>query len=122
MKYYTYHDLKVNTNQIAYTNRIGGGQFLTLKFDPMLIVNITYRYLWFKNGEMANLFISTAKDGKGGEGRVVKFQRWSLATYIMIYLWFNCENGVIAYLLLHQCRGFNVEIWPPHPLIEINVS
>ena len=34
--YFTYHDLKVNTDQTADPNRVGGGQFLTLKFDPIL--------------------------------------------------------------------------------------
>ena len=34
MIYFTYNDLKVNTEQKAYPNRVEGGQFLTLKFDP----------------------------------------------------------------------------------------
>ena len=53
MMYFTYQDLKVNTDQIAYSIRVGGGQFLTLKFDPILMVYITYRYFKVKNGEMA---------------------------------------------------------------------
>ena len=40
MMFITYHDLKVNTDQIAYPNRVGGGQFLTLKSDPILVVYI----------------------------------------------------------------------------------
>ena len=44
MMYITYHDLKVNTDQIAYPKRERGGQFLTLKFDPILMVYITFRY------------------------------------------------------------------------------
>ena len=32
MMYFTYHDLNVNTDQIAYPNRVGAGQFSTLKF------------------------------------------------------------------------------------------
>ena len=47
MMYFTYHDLKGNTDQKAYQNMEGRGQFLTLKFDPILMVYITYRY--FKN-------------------------------------------------------------------------
>ena len=50
---FTYHDLKVNTDQIAYPNRVGGGQFLTLKFDPIFMVYITYRY--FKRKEERDL-------------------------------------------------------------------
>ena len=54
MIYFTYHDLKINTDdQTAYPNRVGGGQFLKLKFDPILMVYITYRYFKVKNGEMA---------------------------------------------------------------------
>ena len=50
-----YHDLKVNTDQIAYPNRVRGGQFFALKFDHILMVYITYRYFKVKNGEMAYL-------------------------------------------------------------------
>ena len=35
MVYFSYHDLKVYTDQIAYPNRLEGGIFLTLKFDPI---------------------------------------------------------------------------------------
>ena len=55
MMYFTYHDLKVNTDQIAEPNRVGRGKFLTLKFDPIFMVYITYRYFKVKNGEMAYL-------------------------------------------------------------------
>ena len=55
MMYFTDYDLKVNTDQIAYPNRVGGGQILTLKFDPILMVYITCRYFKVKNGEMAYL-------------------------------------------------------------------
>ena len=68
--YFTYHDLKVNTDQIAYRNRVGGGQFLTLKFDRILMVYIYLLIVFFQSQEWRNglPFISTAKDGKGGEG------------------------------------------------------
>ena len=55
MMYFTYHDLKVNTDQIAYPNKVGVVQFLTLKCDPILMVYITYRYFKVKNCEMAYL-------------------------------------------------------------------
>ena len=55
MMYLTYHDLILYTDQIAYPNRVGGGQFLTLKFDPIVMVYITYRYFKVKKGEMAYL-------------------------------------------------------------------
>ena len=65
MKNFTYHDLKVYTDQIAYQNRVGGGQFLTLKFDPILMVYITYRYFKVKNGEMAYLLFQRRRMVKG---------------------------------------------------------
>ena len=65
MKHFTYHDLKVYTDQIAYQNRVGGGQFLTLKFDPILMVYITYRYFKVKNGEMAYLLFQRRRMVKG---------------------------------------------------------
>ena len=34
------------------------------------------------------------------------------------YFLFNCENCTMAHLLCNIVGGFNVEIWPPHPLIE----
>ena len=54
MMYLTNHDLKINTDQIAYPNRVGWVQFLTLKFDPILMVYST-RHLKVKNGEIAYL-------------------------------------------------------------------
>ena len=67
MMYFTYHDLKVNTDQMAYPNRVEGGQFLTLKFDPILMVYITgtYRYFKVKNGEMAYLLFQRQRMVKG---------------------------------------------------------
>ena len=65
MMYFTYHDFKVNTDQIVYSNRVGRGQFLTLKFDPILMVYITYRYLKVKNGEMADLLFQRRRKVKG---------------------------------------------------------
>ena len=56
MMYFAYHDLKVNTDQIANPKRVGG-QFITFKFDPILMVYITYRYFKVKNDEMAYLLI-----------------------------------------------------------------
>ena len=55
MMYFTYHDQKFNTDQIAYSNRVGGSQYLTLKFAPILMVYIIYRYFKVKDGEMAYL-------------------------------------------------------------------
>ena len=55
MMYFTYHDLKVHTDQIAIQNRRAGGQFLTLKFEPIFMVYITFLYFKVKNGEMAYL-------------------------------------------------------------------
>ena len=57
MMYFTYHDLKVDTDQTAYPNRVGGGQFITLKFDPILMVYMTNRYFKVKNCEMAYLLL-----------------------------------------------------------------
>ena len=85
MMYFTYHDLKVNTDQIDYPNRVGGGQFLTLKFDPISMVYITYRYFKVENGKMAYLLFQRRRMVKG-EKRIVNFQRSTLTTYVMIYL------------------------------------
>ena len=57
MMYFTYHDFKVNTDKIAYPNRVGRGQFLTLEFDNILRVHVTYRYFKVKNDEMAYLLL-----------------------------------------------------------------
>ena len=51
-----YHDLKVNTDQ----NRVGGGQFFTLKFDPILMVYITYRYFKVKADMKSYIQLETA--------------------------------------------------------------
>ena len=65
MMYFTYHDLKVNTDQIAYPNRVGGGRFLALNFDPIFMVYITYRYFKVKNCEMAYLLFQWRRMRKG---------------------------------------------------------
>ena len=66
MIYFTYHDLEINTDdQTAYPNRVGGGQFLKLKFDPILMVSITYRYFKVKNGEMTYLLFLRRRIVKG---------------------------------------------------------
>ena len=65
MMYFTYNDLKVTTYQTAHPNRVGGCQFLTLKFDPILMVYITYRYFKAKNGEMAYLLFLRRRMVKG---------------------------------------------------------
>ena len=74
MMYFTYHDLKVYTDQIAYPYRVGGGQFLTLKSDPILMVYITYRYFNVKNGEMAYLLLQRRRRYRGR--RVCQFSTW----------------------------------------------
>ena len=53
--YFTYHDLKVNTDQKAYPNWVGGGKFVTLKFDPILWFTFLIVISKVKNGEMAYL-------------------------------------------------------------------
>ena len=94
--YFTYHDLKVITGQIAYPDRVGGGQFLTLKFDPILMVYITYRYFKVKNGVMAYLLYQRR--------RLVKDEKE------------GCQFSTLQFDNIYN------DIWPPHPLIEINVS
>ena len=65
--YLTYHDLKVNTGQIACNSSVGweGGQFLTLKFDPILMFYIIDRYFKVKNGEIAYLLFQRRKMVEG---------------------------------------------------------
>ena len=58
MMHFPDHDLKVNTDQIAYPNRVGGGQFLTLKFDPIFMVYSTYRNFNVKNGEWLTFYFN----------------------------------------------------------------
>ena len=62
---FTYYDLKVNTDQIAYPNRVGGGQFLTLKFYSILMVYITYFYFKVKNREKVYLLFHRRRIVKG---------------------------------------------------------
>ena len=97
--YFPYHDLKFNTDQIAYQNRVGGGQFLTLTFEPILMVYISYRYLKVKNGEMAYLLFQRRKMVKG-EKEGCQFSTLKFDNRYNDLLMIICENGVIADLFI----------------------